>query len=477
MTNKSSQRAPAVFWVAPLFIFLILILVAPSTLSAGGPTIWVKPPTGGDDTANIQAALDKCMTFYPKGCTVQLAVGTYRSQQVIAETFHGTLQGMGIAETTVEVLAPLVVTMAEENVQDHDPSRTNKWPVLMTFVAGDVTVQDVSFKVEDPNPIVTWCYGGLGCGQTWMEAFVGAVGTSVNLTVQRVSFEGGPGQLDDYTNYNNGVTLWAGSAGPLSGRFKVAASRFKHASNGWEIAVVRDAQFTIGGSPSGRNVYDECELAGILLDADNSEFEYSYNHVPGTESSYLGLIVAQGAFMMPNRSSRFLVHDNTIKLIGAGKEGIYTSDGGPAAGAGKKADFVVTNNTIQLGPDETGAAYAGIEADGAVGALIFGNHITGTASNAIYLGGSTYSAVVGNNLSQFTADPTGGLAAIYLDPATSNDLVLCAEPSDTVLDQGTNNTVIGCQQPQDSPNAATMSVAPAASMPRPALPKAKPWLH
>jgi len=97
--------------------------------------------------------------------------------------------------------------------------------------------------------------------------------------------------------------------------------------------------------------------------------------------------------------------------------------------------------------------------------MIFGNHITGTASSAIYLGGSTYSAVVGNNLNRFTADPAAGLAAIYLDPATSNDLVVCAEPSDTVLDQGTNNTVIGCGQPTTSPAGATVMRAPA---PRPA---------
>jgi hypothetical protein len=92
-----------------------------------------------------------------------------------------------------------------ENAQDHDPSRTNNWPVLMTFLAGDIMAADITSKVEDSNPVTSWWCSGFGPNQTWLEAFVGAVGTSVNLQVQRVTFEGGPGQIDGYTNYNNGV--------------------------------------------------------------------------------------------------------------------------------------------------------------------------------------------------------------------------------------------------------------------------------
>ncbi len=64
----------------------------------------------------------------------------------------------------------------------------------------------------------------------------------------------------------------------------------------------------------------------------------------------------------------------------------------------------------------------------------------------------------------------------YLDPLTTNDLVVCAERSDTVLNQGTNNTIIGCQDPTTSPAAATDSVVPAVSAAKPHLPKVKPRL-
>jgi len=68
--------------------------------------------------------------------------------------------------------------------------------------------------------------------------------------------------------------------------------------------------------------------------------------------------------------------------------------------------------------------------------------------------------VANNNVSSFTVDSTSGLAQIYLDPSTTNDLVVCAERSDTVLNQGTNNAIIGCQQSTASAEAATSAARP-----------------
>src|SRR5208337_4984964 len=111
------------------------------------------------------------------------------------------------------------------------------------------------------------------------------------------------------------------------------------------------------------------------------------------------------------------------------------------------------------------------------GTVAWNNSVTGSDGfDAIGLWSSTLSTVIGNNVSGFSVDSTVGFAQIYLDPFTTQDLVVCAERSDTVLNQGTNNTIIGCQ-PVTSPAAATDSVAPAVSKPKPNLPKGKPWLH
>jgi hypothetical protein len=109
------------------------------------------------------------MTNYPTGCTIQLAAGVYKSQQLFGANFHGTLQGTGMDVTTIEVLAPLEVTsnpILEGAFDVSPPSLTNKYPMLIIFMAGDITVSDLTFKVSDPNPVKKWCYGGIDAACT-----------------------------------------------------------------------------------------------------------------------------------------------------------------------------------------------------------------------------------------------------------------------------------------------------------------------
>src|SRR5690349_9893506 len=87
------------------FCFLGLSLILPTTAFAGGPTIWVAPPNGVNDTANIQAALNACVAQGP-GCSVQLQAGHYFTRQLVTYNFRGTFKGMGIGSTTIEALHP-----------------------------------------------------------------------------------------------------------------------------------------------------------------------------------------------------------------------------------------------------------------------------------------------------------------------------------------------------------------------------------
>ena len=99
-------------WVAarwPVLLFcLALLLILPTAASAGGPTIFVPPPNGVDDTTNIQAALNACLAKRP-GCTVQLQAGKYFTKQLVTYNFHGTFKGMGQERTRIEALPNLLV--------------------------------------------------------------------------------------------------------------------------------------------------------------------------------------------------------------------------------------------------------------------------------------------------------------------------------------------------------------------------------
>jgi hypothetical protein len=101
---------------------------------------------------------------------------------------------------------------------------------------------------------------------------------------------------------------------------------------------------------------------------------------------------------------------------------------------------MVWNNSIKL----QDVLSDGIDAYNTQGTAIWNNTITGTGFDGIGLLGSTLSRVIGNNVSGFTPDPSVGLSQIYLDPATTQDLVVCGEPADTVLNQGTGNIVVRC---------------------------------
>jgi hypothetical protein len=120
----------------------------------------------------------------------------------------------------------------------------------------------------------------------------------------------------------------------------------------------------------------------------------------------------------------------------------------------------------------------GISINNTTGTVTSNNTITGSGGfDAIGLYSSTLGAVIRNDVSGFTVDTTVGPAQILLDPSTTRDLVVCGEPSDSIVNQGTNNIVIGCQQLVATPELADMRAVPAASRPRPSLPRGKPWLH
>jgi hypothetical protein len=121
-------------------LILGLITLTAVTAWAGSRIVYVPPPNGAEDTANIQAALDVCVT-YGKNCTVQLAAGTYLTRQLVAYNFQGSFKGMGIGATTIEAVHRLPVNIPDVFSNGECPPNTSSclWPSLVIFVDGNIS--------------------------------------------------------------------------------------------------------------------------------------------------------------------------------------------------------------------------------------------------------------------------------------------------------------------------------------------------
>ena len=442
-----------------LLLGLSLVMCIPAW--ASDYLLPVGPPSGGDDTAVLQAALDDCMTNHPTGCTIQLSAGTYKSTQLLAESFHGSLRGVGMDATIIQAL-PLVEvtagTVGEGYFDTNPPSRTNRYPFLIIFMAGDIKVSDMTFEVTDYDPVSPWCYSGLGCGQTYLYGFLGVIGTSAKLVIERVGFQGGPGRLPTGRNYDNGPFFLGLSIDqPLTGTFKVLSSRIRNGEDSLLVWDVRGAEIIIGGSPSDGNVIEPGALGGAFIDLEDSVFEYAYNNV--AVDPWAGLLVWQGDLFLPQNPSQFLIQHNTFNVMGSYVDGIWPIDAGPVVGWGKTADFVIRDNTIQIAGSEVDPAWAGIEALGLDEAIILNNRIVGYSTLGISLEGATNCLVKGNNIQKVDAD-LASLGLLSYNIGTAEEPILVPTSDSTVVgfgnktnvyDEGVNNTFVGVNNMQGNP--------------------------
>ena len=462
-----------------------LALLLPTALWAGGHTIRVQPPNGVDDTANIQAALNEAVER-GSGTTVLLTAGRYLTQQLATYNFHGTFKGMGKDKTTIEALPHLLVNPNVDfcSSPGFPNGTTNRWPSLIVFVDGDIRVSDLSIKVTAPPGTATTTWWMCGSPNTWLiEAlrFMGQART--HASVDGISVEGLPDDSPTSWGFNVGAGVDFVGELPrssadldyfnLSGNFTVRNSSFKSLWTGVYVGgFVRDANVTIGGSPSAGNLVEKVLVGLDMEGSESSRFEISHNRVEGIWNS---MWVIPWLGIVPAKPAHYSVHDNTFITTGPYADGIYLMDD-PVK---PWIRAMIYNNTIELKSD---FMWAGIGAYNTKGTVLWNNTIIGTGAAAIQLGGDqgidTRCTVIGNHLRGFFPDPAFGLAQVHLGPATTHNLVVCANPLDTVLDQGTDNKVIGgWPQPAASVNAFSMKSTPATFTERPNPSRRKPHLR
>lgn len=454
-----------------LWGILGLMMLLPATVWAGGKTVKVPPPNGVDDTANIQGALNTCVKYGP-GCTVRLAAGTYLTKQLVAYNFQGTFKGMGSESTTIEALPNLHVDLEPVGGVPESLCQPNtttcRWPSLILFVNGDIEVSDLSiYELAPPGTATTtWLFAGSPFNGLYDA--LSFMGQHVTACIDRINMEGLPDPTNPYGfnvvnalhftgEFPRSLTPWDWYF--LSGSFTVRNSSFSTATVGIsQDGFVKSSQITIGGSPSAGN-HLENGYGGLDIEAsENSVFEISYNESSGSGAG-MWVVPWQPVFV-PASPSQYFIHDNKFTGTGQYADGFYFLDDA----ANPWIQAAAWNNTVEVQsfPSE------GIGVYYTKGTALWNNSITASdGTDGIGLWSTTLDAVANNNVSGFTVDSTSGLAQIYLDPSTTNDLVVCAERSDTVLNQGTNNAIIGCQQ-------STASAEDARSVGRPNLQRKKP---
>ncbi len=448
-----------------LFIVLCMFCWISISAFAGNSVVTVPPPNGTDDTAVIQAALDQCVTPN-SGCTVQLDAGTYLTKQLFAKDFQGAFKGMGMDVTVIQALPDLPVNQ-DNPYTAHEPTASNHYPMFILFYGGDINVSDMTIRATEPNQVESY-YEQKDFQTTYMWAVLEFMSPSekMNAVMTRVALEGvrdesGPEYSDRYNATGLSLDPYPPSLDPspgrLSGIFRVSACRFDTFAEGIFAAVLRDAQLTIGGSPSEGNLIRNCGWGALFYDLDSGVLDFSHNDVSVDGTLALAAFGAgQNFYAFVETPSSILVQHNHIKATGAYQSGIWLVDFGPfsAEGGGKSSDFVISNNEITMGHSQGIPAYAGIQTDFTVGSVISNNRITGSGVFGISVEGDTQCMLKANNVQKLTADaaPIGLMINTWFGSYPASDCTVVAGNTKTdVYDEGVNNTLVGVNNMQGNP--------------------------
>ncbi len=318
-------------------------------------------PSGGDDTATLQAAFDACSGHGP-ACTIQLGTGTFHTAQIVVHDFRGTFQGMGEAQTIIEALPDLPVG----NFVNEPASAENPWPSLFTFFDGRYTIRHLTFVEPWETPLQEWevCDG---CAPIHaLFALVSVTGLHAKVVADHVTMIGGPGDFSGLAGapilYNviNGIFPQALVLAPGQTDFS-GVSLFQV-----DFTLTNSAFYFIDNPSAGENLVDSRYVARYntldtvewgfwFTDVSNSVLEVSQN-VIRNEIFGTGVIAYQNLpynVLVPCQTpSYLLISGNDIQFT-ALANGVVLIDLGDAYGCERSLNAVVAGNTFRS--DETSA--------------------------------------------------------------------------------------------------------------------------
>jgi hypothetical protein len=405
-------------------------------------------PTGGDDTALLQAALDRCSGSGP-GCRVELCSGVFQTGILRVRDFRGTLRGAGKDATTLRALPELPVNPNATGFFRDDPfaPASDPWPYLLQFVEGRATIQDLGILIPDPadpgRPTSGWfLLEDLGPFYELRGAILLTGKERVDFEVRRVRVEAEADALSLLETTAFGGIEFAGllfdpaadptfPVFPARGLFRLSDSELVGMSNGTPINELSQARAIVW-----RNRY-RTALAIDVIDVDRSFVGIQQNR---WQVSVRGVQVIQNLDGAPSEASGILVDDNfgvlSPFMAGVGNGISFQDPLGGSTLPGSSVLWATRNGLEQRGG--LGQAESGITANGAGELKLLDNRLRGEVTKGIAVDVTRGCLVAGNSMRGLS---TGAGPDLHLGPGTEGCTARVGR-EDLVLDEGTGNRVI-----------------------------------
>jgi hypothetical protein len=415
-----------------------------------GEVFTVSPSIDFKDSYNIQTAFDNAVEAGP-GSTVQLTEGVfYLNESIEVKGFDGIFKGAGKQKT--------IITTQDEINFDFPPGDLEG---LLIFRNGNIHVSDMTIKISNPAP----CTGlNWDVFQQSFPSIFNITGKSVldpstteqniNSTFNNVQFIGGFGYFYGFNVYSF-INIHPEGAPNylLNGSHNFINCEFQSASICIEGVSSCNGNWTIGGSASSGNNFENANWAVQIRDCRNSYFNISHNYC--TKIYWGGVSLCPWKYFIPFTStlpfSKYLVDKNYFEVEGIG-DAVVLWDYDIESGS-KKMDAIVSNNRIYLNNTMYwGGGVYGLHVNDV---LVTNNIFWGNGPVGIYcgiFGNQGYDqcsnwVLKGNNLERVDAYFT----PILLGPGTNNFLVIGGSNKTNVLDNGTNNILTGVNNMQGEP--------------------------
>jgi hypothetical protein len=473
-----------------LCVLLLVFVGASPALAHGHGHTFVVHPSGGDDTAAIQAAFENAKAAGP-GSTVQLTKGQFYMNNILVDGFRGCFAGAGMHKTVIDTLRGLNpgysgVTLTIDPDNPGTPGNPNylvPYTFLIGFLRSGVRVADMSFDITARDPSERYLFDISDPDSGWQTNLsnVFVVMRDSSSGFDCVGTKAHDGDVNDLNIEGDLVIADTG------GVHSVTRCSFE-GNNGLELGQLTGARLTIGGCDGMGNRFahfagdmyltssSDCRVVvshnlmrsgyGCYFeDLSDSGVEVSGNRIQATfnEAVFIlhGLAATNADELPPLPAPRYVVRDNYIvaskvsadhPFYPAGAGGLWVADESWRWGA-RGPTTVIADNTIVL---DNGGRDGGINGFGARGVKVLYNRIRGTGIAGIDVGTDIYSSfdmpaeptsgwkIRGNDVSKMDlVNAFGGDAApIWLGTESRQCLVVGGCAPTEVLDQGTDNILI-----------------------------------
>lgn len=381
-------------------------------------------PSGVDDTAQLQAALDECASA-PGSCSIRLTAGTFRTSQLVGTRLRGALRGAGMHRTVLEALMARPQSSADWGRSPITPD--NPWPGILTFVDSDVAVSDLSVVFRGSPLAPEYDLTGWGGGFLISDYFsaVVFVGEESNGRIQRVHAQAGPGTAFGYNlvvafAFQPSVLKEPQQPPPLGhffyksihGSLKVTDSSCDGVSTCVGTFGAADADVEVA-----HNTMRNGDFAFFMEPAmEHARVEFSRNVA---RNMAFGAVFATHESRSSRGPTRLRIANNDIEVPDP-IDGLFLAD----FSASPALDLQVLDNRFETTGTRFGAMYvlqvanATVSRNTIAGASGYGIYLAGSggdiqgnrlrgAAVGIWLDGSSRTAVSGN---QVTASDTWGIA-------------------------------------------------------------------